>query len=147
MTSTHKGNNMSERRIRITDFDKKRLEELIRVAEDFGNRERKDLALLARELVEAEIVTSKEIPEDVVTMNSKVILLDVDSGELMNLVLVFPQDADADLGMISILAPVGTAILGYSKGSTVEWPVPSGIRRLRIEEILYQPEAAGDYHL
>lgn len=147
MTTTHKGNNMSERRICITDFDKKRLEELIRVAEDFGNRERKDLGLLARELVEAEIVTSKEIPEDVVTMNSKVILLDVDSGERMNFVLVFPQDADADLGMISILAPVGTAILGYSKGCTVEWPVPSGIRRLRIEEILYQPEAAGDYHL
>jgi regulator of nucleoside diphosphate kinase len=65
----------------------------------------------------------------------------------MEFVLVFPQDADADLGMISILAPVGTAILGYAKGNTVEWPVPSGVRRIRIEDILYQPEAAGDYHL
>jgi regulator of nucleoside diphosphate kinase len=138
---------MSERRISITDFDRKRLEELIRVAEDFGSRVRKDLGALAHELAEAEIVASKEIPRDVVTMNSKVLLLDLDSGEQMDFVLVFPQDADADLGKISVLAPIGTAILGYSKGSTVEWPVPSGIRRIRIEEILYQPEAAGDFHL
>jgi regulator of nucleoside diphosphate kinase len=138
---------MSDRKICITDFDKRRLEELIRVAEDFGGRERKDLGMLSHELAEAEIVTSREIPQDVVTMNSKVILVDVDSGERMEFVLVFPQDADADLGMISILAPVGTAILGYAKGNTVEWPVPSGVRRIRIEDILYQPEAAGDYHL
>jgi len=83
----------------------------------------------------------------VVTMNSKVILRDLDISEEMNYCLVFPKDADIASGAISVLAPVGTAILGYREGDIVEWPVPSGKRRIRIEKILYQPEAAGDFHL
>jgi regulator of nucleoside diphosphate kinase len=65
----------------------------------------------------------------------------------MTYVLVFPGDADIDTGAISVLAPVGTAILGYAKGDVVEWTVPSGIRRISIEEVLYQPEAAGHFGL
>jgi len=65
----------------------------------------------------------------------------------MLLHLVFPSEADFKLGKISILAPIGTALIGYRAGDTVEWKVPAGIRRLRIDEILYQPEAAGDHHL
>jgi regulator of nucleoside diphosphate kinase len=61
--------------------------------------------------------------------------------------LVFPKDADVDAGAISVMAPVGMAILGYAVGDVVEWPVPSGSRRLSIEQVLYQPEAAGDFHL
>jgi regulator of nucleoside diphosphate kinase len=60
--------------------------------------------------------------------------------------LVFPEDANIESGAISILAPVGTALLGYREGSTVEWAVPSGRRRFKIEKILYQPEASGDLH-
>lgn len=81
----------------------------------------------------------------VVTMNSKVALLDLDTSERMEYVLAFPKDANIGNGSISVLAPIGTAILGYAKGDVVEWPVPSGTRRIRIEDILYQPEAAGDY--
>lgn len=136
---------MAKRRIYITDFDKKRLEELIAVADEFGGQERKDLAALSAELARAEVVPSKEVPPDVVTMNSKVVLRDIDTSEETTYTLVFPRNADVDAGAISILAPVGTAILGYAKGDVVEWPVPSGMRRLRIEEILYQPEAAGDF--
>lgn len=138
---------MKARKIYITEFDKMRLEELIDVAAEFGDHVRKDIETLAGELDRAEIVSSKNIPADVVTMNSKVVLRDLDTSETMTYVLVFPRNANIDAGAISILAPVGMAILGYAKGAIVEWSVPSGLRRLRIEEIVYQPEAAGDYHL
>jgi regulator of nucleoside diphosphate kinase len=138
---------MPERNIYITEFDKARLEELIAVADEFGGHDRKDLDFLTEELDQAEIVSSKDIPPDVVTMNSKVVLRDLSTSEKMTYILVFPRDANIDTGAISVLAPVGTAILGYAKGNIIEWPVPSGIRRICIEEVLYQPEAAGDYHL
>ena len=137
---------MSERRIVITRFDKERLEELIAVAEEFSDHGREDLRALAGELTRATVVSPEEVPQDVVTMNSKVVLRDVDTSAEMTYSLVFPKNADVDAGAISILAPVGTAILGYREGDVIEWPVPSGMRRIRIEEILYQPEAAGDFH-
>lgn len=138
---------MARRKLYITEFDKSRLEELITVAEEFGGHDRKDLKSLAEELEKAEVVSPQDVPAKVVTMNSKVVLRDLGTSEEMTYVLVFPGDADINAGAISVLAPVGTAILGYAKGDIVEWPVPSGVRRIRIEDILYQPEAAGDYHL
>ena len=138
---------MATRKLCVTRFDKSRLEELIAVAKEFGDQTRKDLELLAGELERAEAVVSKNVPADVVTMNSKVVLRDLDTSEEMTYMLVFPSDADIEEGAISVLAPVGTAILGYAKGDVVEWPVPSGLRRIRIEKIVYQPEAAGVYHL
>ncbi len=138
---------MTKRRLYITRFDKERLEELVAVAEDFDESGRNDLAGLAGELSKAKVVPPEKVPADIVTMNSKVVLRDIDSGEEMNYVLVFPKDANIDGGAISVLAPIGTAILGYAKGDVIEWPVPSGVRRIRIEDIVYQPEAAGDYDL
>lgn len=138
---------MATRKLYITEFDKSRLEELIAVAGEFGGHDREDLESLAGELEEAEVVSPRNVPADVVTMNSKVVLCDLDTSEEMIYRLVFPRDANIDAGAISVLAPVGTAILGYAKGDVVEWPVPSGVRRIRIEDVLYQPEAAGDYHL
>ena len=85
------------------------------------------------------------IPDDVITMRSKVRLKDLVTGQANTYSLVFPTEADFDEGKISILAPIGTAILGYKSGDTIEWSVPSGLRRLKVDEILYQPEAAGDY--
>lgn len=138
---------MKERRIFITKFDKARLEELISVADEFGGRDRKDLEALADELDRADVVASAEVPPDVVTMNSKVVLSDQKTGEKMTYVLVFPKDANVAEGRISVLAPVGTSILGYAKGDVVEWAVPYGKRLIRIDDVLYQPEAAGDFHL
>ncbi|MBS0313755.1 MAG: nucleoside diphosphate kinase regulator [Burkholderiales bacterium] len=138
---------MKERRIFITKFDKARLEELISVADEFGGRDRKDLEALADELDRADVVASAEVPPDVVTMNSKVVLSDQKTGEKMTYVLVFPKDANVAEGRISVLAPVGTSILGYAKGDVVEWTVPYGKRLIRIDDVLYQPEAAGDFHL
>lgn len=138
---------MSARRIYITELDKARLEELIAVVGEFGGQDKDHLDSLAGELDRAEIVSSQAIPPDVVTMNSRVVLRDLATSEVKTYSLVFPRDAAIGAGKISILAPIGTAILGYAKGDVVEWQVPAGTRRIRIEDVLYQPEAAGDYHL
>ena len=138
---------MQPRRIFITEYDKERLEKILPAIPDSANRNRQDLRNLARELARAKIVPPERIPPDVVTMNSRVVLRDLDSDETMTYTLVFPKDADIGAGAISVLAPVGTAIIGYAVGAVIEWPVPGGIRRIRIEQILYQPEAAGDFHL
>ncbi len=134
-----------QRQIYITAHDKTRLERLLMEGEASDARDRKDIQAMAAELARAEVVSPREIPANVVTMNSKVHLVDVDTEEDMHYVLTFPHDADASEGRISVLAPVGTALLGYAEGDVIEWPVPAGIRHLRIEKILYQPEAAGDY--
>jgi regulator of nucleoside diphosphate kinase len=102
---------------------------------------------LEDELDRARIVESKDIPGDVITMNSKVRLRDLEAGDETVLFLVFPADANIDEGKISILAPVGTGMIGYKVGDVLEWKVPMGMRKLEILEILYQPEAAGDFHL
>ena len=139
---------MSERKIYITKFDKMRLTELVKVATEFGHsRDKEYLTALEEELDRAETLDSKDIPTDVVTMNSKVRVQDLDSGNEMVYSLVFPRDANIDQNRISILAPLGTALLGYRVGEVIEWKVPAGLRRIRVEEVLYQPEAAGDYHL
>lgn len=138
---------MSDRKLHITEFDRTRLKELIVVAREFGNQGRVDLSALSEELDKAHIMQSRDIAPSVVTMNSKVLLTDLDTNEEMTFTLVFPKDANIDTGAISVLAPIGTAILGYSKGDVVEWKVPSRLRRIVIKEILYQPEASGDYHL
>ncbi len=136
---------MKHRQIFITAFDKKRLDELILVAREFGSHSRVDLDDLAKELKRAKVIDPKEVPGDVVTMNSKVLLHDIDSSDEEEYTLVFPNQANVDTGAISVLAPIGTAILGYCEEDQVEWPVPSGKRRIRIEKIIYQPEAAGHF--
>lgn len=136
---------MKQRKIFITAFDKKRLDELVATARRQGGHGLGDLVGLASELTRAQIVEPSDIPPNVITMNSKVLLRDLDTSEDETYSLVFPGDADVASGAISVLAPIGTGILGYKEGDVVEWPVPAGKRRIKIEKILYQPEAAGDF--
>ena len=140
---------MEYRDIYITEFDLNRLSELLEVGLTFrgSKSESGHLDGLKEELDRAHIVLPKDIPSDTVTMNSRVRLSDVSKAGELVYTLVFPRDADAATGRISVLAPVGTAILGCRVGDIIEWQVPAGKRKLKIEEILYQPEAAGDYHL
>jgi regulator of nucleoside diphosphate kinase len=134
-------------KIYITEFDMKRLKGLIQFAEArWDKRVVQYLEELDEELDRAEIVKPEEIPTDVITMNSTFRLRDLDSGEELVYTLVFPARADSTNGKISILAPIGTAVLGYRIGDTIEWIVPAGLKRFRVKEIVYQPEAAGDYH-
>ncbi|NCC51828.1 MAG: nucleoside diphosphate kinase regulator [Spartobacteria bacterium] len=138
---------MKERSISITQFDRQRLDDLLAVADEFDYRDRPDLKRLAEELDRGHLVDSKAIAPTVVTMNSRVCLRDLGTDEAMEYTLVFPKDADIEEGKISVMSPIGTAILGYSVGTIIDWEVPSGKRRIKIEALSYQPEAAGDYHL
>jgi regulator of nucleoside diphosphate kinase len=88
-------------------------------------------------------VRSDRLPSDVIAMNSVVRLRDLDTNETETYTIVFPQDADVSRQRISIFAPVGTALLGYREGDVIEWTVPAGSRRLKVEEVLSQPDYAG----
>ncbi|HHY28499.1 MAG TPA: nucleoside diphosphate kinase regulator [Desulfitobacterium dehalogenans] len=136
------------RKISITAVDRERLLKLINKEREFGTAKNKDyLKDLEHELNGADVVPSEGIPSNAITMNSKILLKDLETGEETIYTLVYPEDADLLEDKISILAPVGTAILGYREGDIIDWKVPGGVVRLKVEKLLYQPEAAGDYHL
>ena len=102
-----------------------------------------DDAHLASELARADIVAALDVPPDVVTMNSRVVFEDATTGRATEVTIVFPQDADVDHGKVSVLAPVGTALLGLAEGESIVWPFPDGSSRcLRVLEVTFQPEAA-----
>ena len=102
-------------------------------------------AALGSELERANVVAPADMPADVVTMNSEVTCVDEVGGETHRLTLVYPPDADVDKHRISVLAPVGPALLGLSVGQSIDWNAPGGRSlRLRVTSIAYQPEASGD---
>ncbi|MGE5375461.1 MAG: nucleoside diphosphate kinase regulator [Bacteroidota bacterium] len=138
---------MSTRPIHITQYDLDRLQKLILDAQATEYRKSEYIEKLRTELNREIIVKPHEIPPSVVTMNSTIELLDLDTHELETYTLVFPEDADLSKGRISILAPIGTAMLGYEIGDVFEWDVPAGKRHLRVERIIYQPEASGNFDL
>jgi regulator of nucleoside diphosphate kinase len=95
---------------------------------------------LAEELELAIVVPSDRIPKNVVTMNSRLIYADESTGQTREVELVYPSEADPVAGRISVLAPVGCALLGLSAGQSIDWNLPSGqVHRLRVERILSQP--------
>jgi regulator of nucleoside diphosphate kinase len=144
---------MAEKQIYVTDSDHKRLKTLLQDnwldrREDVG-----DVNRLEYEIERARVVRPAEVPNDVVTMNSRVRLRDLDSGDAVVFSLVYPSlpyaagsDNLAEM-TVSVLAPIGTAVLGYRVGDTIEWEVPAGVRRLKVEDVLFQPEAAGRFDL
>lgn len=135
-----------EGRIRVTAIDHERLQRLVDTST--GARDRDAADALADELDRAEVVPPERIAGNVVTMNSRVVFEDQKTGERREISLVYPQDSDPEKGRVSVLAPIGSALLGLSVGQTIDWPLPRGqVRRLRLVEVLYQPEEAGDLHL
>jgi regulator of nucleoside diphosphate kinase len=138
---------MDARTIYVTDFDMERLRTLIDDAKRLDRHGNEYLESLEVELSRAQVVAPTDVPADVVTVNSKVCLRDLDAQEELIMILVFPGDADITQAKISVLAPIGTAMLGYRAGDIFTWKVPDGVRRLQVEKVLYQPEAAGDHHL
>lgn len=125
--------------IYITEIDQARLRNL--VALEPGP----DVVDLEHEIERATVVDARQVARDVVTMNSRA-LLHLDD-EAMEVDLVYPQDADDSAGKLSICSGVGTAILGYKEGDAIDWRTSDRTCRIRIEKVLYQPEAAGDFHL
>ena len=130
-------------KIVLSSLDADRLSKLLDSLPDQAFPGKDDLEA---ELERAEIVPPAEVPPNVVTMNSTVRFSIESSSKEFFLTLVYPKDVDAQGGTISILAPVGSALLGLAKGDEIEWPNPGGhVLRVRIEDVLYQPERAGDF--
>ena len=130
-------------KITISAVDLERIESLLESLPDSAIPGRDDLEA---ELARADIVNPKDIPPTVVTMNSRVRFKMMSSEKEFHLTLVYPKDLDASGEKISILAPVGSALLGLSVGDTIEWPKPGGGKiQVRIEEVTYQPERVGEY--
>ena len=138
---------MKDGSIYITEFDLKRMENL-GIGDHLAFSAKGDVyEKLEEDFERAEIVAPEEVPGNVITMNSKVQLLDIDTGEEMTCILVFPGDADISENKISILSPIGSEILGYRVGDVVEIDVIAGLKRLKIMDLIYQPERSGDFDL
>jgi len=133
---------MNTRVIYINEADMQRLHPLIE-----GMRNSRDLRALQTELKEARAVAPADVPPYAITMNSKARSHALDTGEEKIFTVVFPAHASIEHYRISVVAPIGTAMLGHRVGNEFEWQVPAGPVRLRLEEMLYQPETAGHHRL
>lgn len=135
----------NEGKIYITDYDLERLKSLIKLTKVIDPERKSYIQQLLEKINRAKVVKPESIPQDTVTMNSKVHLEDLDSGIDLTLRLVFPKDADVKNGRISVTTALGTALLGCRVGDTAEWRIPQGGKKFRakIIGILYQPEKYG----
>ena len=129
---------MTSNEIIITDVDLQRLLPVL----DLHDTPASDA--LATELYRAVVVSRAKVPADVITMNSEVTYEDCVTAQRRTVRVVFPKDADATNGRVSVLAPIGSALLGLRIGQEIEWQVPTGTKRIRVVDVRYQPEAAGD---
>lgn len=135
-----------QRRITLTETD---LERLQRLVEQHSGGHNAGLAeMLEQELDRAQVTSPQDVPPGVVTMNSVVVYEDEETGAHRKVTLCYPWDARSDAGRISVLAPIGSALIGLSVGQSIAWPLPGGrTKTLRVISVPYQPEAAGDLHL
>ena len=125
----------------ITNIDRQRLLPVLDVHDTAASE------MLETELHRATIVDQRAIPADVVTMNSEVTYEDCATSARRTVRIVYPKDANVVHGRVSVLAPIGSALLGLRVGQTIDWALPSGTKRIRVLEIAYQPEASGDFNL
>ncbi len=132
---------MRRRTVVITDSDMQQLRRLIASGDRSFRGESLQLQRLEEELDCAEIVNSEEVLPDLVTMNSRVQVRHLDSGVASEFQLVLPQNANLNYHRISVLAPLGAALLGHREGDVVECDAPSGKKRVRVKKIVYQPRA------
>lgn len=136
----------TKRTVLVTRDDRERLIRLF-VADIADSNEQPNLRALREELDSATIVDPEEVPPDVVTLDSTVTLCDSRSSYEDTYKLVHPEQVDIAEGQLSVLAPVGTAILGCRVGDEVRWPVPGGSASARINEVVFQPERDGFINL
>lgn len=127
----------------ISELDARRIEALL----DSADADTIDTAALEAELERAERLPPDAMPSDVVSMNSTASVRDETTGALRDFTLVYPRDADGSPGRVSVLAPIGSALLGLRVGDSIDWPLPGGrSTRLTVMALRFQPEAAGDHH-
>ena len=129
----------------LTQFDRRRLEGLLQVFRRRSGVDVWNLDALELELGRARVVPAERMPSNVITMNSRVRLLDLDSGDRTAVSLVFPDAQVEDDSRVPVLSQLGLSLLGCREGDVLAWQTEDGPRRLRIESVIYQPEAAGHY--
>lgn len=134
-------------KIILSKLDFSRIHKCINDARRLNKIDADEAEKLLNELHSAKIVEPEEIPGDIVTMNSVVKISFMNTNRTIQFQIVYPDDADIKKNRISIFSPVATALIGYKVSDEIEWIVPSGMTKMRIDEILYQPEAAGDFDL
>lgn len=131
---------MEDKTITISENDLSYLRGLLATKGKLDGGDKRYLRALKEKLDHADIVSAEEIPAYVVTMHSRFRLKDLDTGTVGEYTLVYPGEADISQGKVSVLAPIGTALLGYQELDTIESRVPVGQKRFRLEQILEQPE-------
>ena len=136
-----------QKQLKLTDADSVRLREMMSSLTTIGNPFRPYLRQLGDEVDAAAVVPAASVEPDVVTMNSLLRIADEDTGTAESVTLVYPTESDVLRSRLSVLTPLGIRLLGQRAGDTVEWSVAGGVRRVRIDQVLYQPEAAGHFHL
>lgn len=126
---------MFSKTIFITARDKKRIEQLLIFCDFFKEQERKIIRKLHYDVSQGYEVSAENIPSNVVTTHSQVLLQDLSDGKVFGLMLVFPEDADLQGLKVSILTSMGASLIGRKTGETIEYPTSSGIRRCTIKAI------------
>jgi regulator of nucleoside diphosphate kinase len=134
-------------RLIINRLDYQRIRRCISDATQFKSITKAEAENLMKELDSATIVEPEAIPSNVVTMNSIVKLSFLNNNKQVQFQIVYPEQANVKENKISIFSPIATALIGYRIADEIEWIVPAGLTKIRIDEIIYQPEAAGDYNL
>lgn len=134
-------------KIILNRLDYARIKKCINDAKQFKSISNTEAEKLMKELDSAKIVEPEAIPSNVVTMNSIVKLSFLNNKKQVQFQIVYPNQANLKENKISIFSPIATALIGYKVADEIEWIVPAGLTNIRIDEIIYQPEAAGDYSL
>ena len=135
-----------EKTMSITVNDYQRITGLIEFAA-LKNKSPEIADRLLKELKVAKTFQQDRISNNIVTMNSRALLREVSSGRQIEITVTYPQDADSREQKVSVFSPIGVALLGAREGDITSWRVPTGIGRFKIEKVIYQPEAAGDFYL
>ena len=131
---------MKSHSIIVSDADMDRLSRLVMALKHSLFRDQLQVEFLNQTLESAEVAASERIPRDIIRMNSRIQVLDLDTGKKELYRLVFPEQADMSTGLISVLAPVGIALLGHKEGEVIEARVPGGTRRLKVERVRFKCE-------
>lgn len=138
---------MEKSKIILNKLDYARIKKCIEVYKELGTITKEESEKLSNELSEAVVVEPHEVPGNVVTMNSIVKISFPKLKKQVELQIVYPHEARIKEWKISVLSPIANALLGYKIGDEIEWLVPAGVTIIRIDDIIYQPEAAGHYDL
>lgn len=131
----------------INKLDYARIKKCISDAKQFKSINSVEAEKLMTELNSAKIVEPEAVPSNVVTMNSIVKLSFLNNNKQIQFQIVYPDQANVKENKISIFSPIATALIGYKVDDEIEWIVPAGLTKIRIDKIVYQPEAAGDFTL